>query len=265
MKTPLPPAGPIPRCTPGAAVLPTANGWRLELPAGAGGVYRLAQLDDYARLPRRRLVHTPGLTLRLRARASAADLPGTWGFGLWNDPFGLSFGFGGTAARLPALPNAAWFFHASRENHLALREDLPACGLLAATFQSPRIPSLLLAPALPGALLLAIRPLARLARRLAKRVIRQDAARLELDVTVWHEYRLDWAADGVRFAVDGQAVLETEIVPRGRLGLVLWLDNQYAAFTAEGHLRWGTLPHPACWLELSDLSVQRLSVDEANG
>jgi len=61
-------------------------------------------------------MHAPPCTFSLHARLSGTDLPGTWGFGLWNDPFGLSLGFGGQAARLPALPQAAWFMHASPPN-----------------------------------------------------------------------------------------------------------------------------------------------------
>jgi len=84
----------------------------------------LAQLDDYARTPRSRLSHTPPWTLQVRARASSVDLPGTWGFGLWNDPFGLSLGFGGgKPLRLPTLPQTAWFMQASRPNWLSLRDD----------------------------------------------------------------------------------------------------------------------------------------------
>ncbi len=72
---------------------------------------------------RSRLRHAPPWTFSLRARLSKADLPGTWGFGLWNDPFGLSLGFGGKPARLPALPQTAWFMHASPPNWLSLQDD----------------------------------------------------------------------------------------------------------------------------------------------
>ncbi len=77
------------RHTPGAIVSQTADGWRMELPTGPRGGYRLAQLDDYMQLPRRlfpwNLPMTPqeprGVTLSLRARLSASNLPGTWGCG----------------------------------------------------------------------------------------------------------------------------------------------------------------------------------------
>ncbi len=239
-----------PRCTPGAAVDRTTNGWRLDLPAGARGTYRLAQLDDYAALSRRHFPHTPPSALSLRARVSAANLPGTWGFGLWNDPFGFSLGFGGTAGRLPVLPNAAWFFHASPPNWLSFRDEIPARGFFAGTTRSPHLPSLLLAPGLLAAPLLAIRPLSRLLRRLAGQTVRQDAVALSTNVTTWHEYSIFWLREGVEFKIDGETILRTSISPAPPLGLVLWIDNQFAAWTPEGRLGYGTLDNPSAWLEI---------------
>ncbi len=66
-----------PRFTPGANALQIENGWRLEIPAGAAGFYRLAQLDDYASLPRSRFPHQPTTTLSLSCRViGAAPTPG---------------------------------------------------------------------------------------------------------------------------------------------------------------------------------------------
>jgi len=33
--------------------------------------------------------------------------------------------------------------------------------------------------------------------------------------------------------------LDTPVSPRPPLGLVIWMDNQYAAFTPDGELKWG--------------------------
>lgn len=250
--------GLVPRLAGGGTVKRQEGIWRLEIPAGARRTYRLAQLDDYARLPRGRFPHRPPLTLSLRARSSAADLPGTWGFGLWNDPFGLSLGFGGAAARLPALPNAAWFFQASPPNHLALREGLPAQGFFAATLRSPALPALLFAPLAPLLPLLAVRPLSRLVRRLAARFIRQDGAPLAVEADGWHVYTLQWTDAGCHFFVDRQEVLHSRIAPRPPLALVLWIDNQFAAWTPEGRIRWGLLDTPAAWLEMADLRLEPL-------
>jgi len=193
--------------------------------------------------------------LEVRVRVSDADLPGTWGFGLWNDPFTASLGLAGTARRLPALPQAAWFFYASPPNHLALHDTHPAQGLLAATFASRRIPALLLAVALPVVPLLAWPLTARWLRRVARRFVAEDALRLDLDPTDWHSYRLEWRADGVSFVVDGESCFSTPVAPCDPLGLVLWIDNQYAAFPPDGRLRFGISPNPSAWVELADLAI----------
>lgn len=232
------------------------NGWLLRLPAGTAGFYRVAQIDDYRYLPRHRFRWQPPVTLSLTAQVSATDLPGTWGFGFWNDPFSFSFGAKGSARRLPVLPNAAWFFYASPENCLSLRDDLPANGLLAAVFRSPLMPSILLAPALIGLPLLAVPASARWLRRLGRLVIQQDAKQVDVPVTQAHRYRLEWLAERVRFFVDGALLFETPLTPRGRLGLVIWIDNQYAAFTPQGNLRFGTLPNEPAQMQISQIRIQ---------
>jgi hypothetical protein len=232
--------------------------WRLEIPAGAAGVYRLAQLDDYRALSRRKLPWQPPLTFQVRARSSAQELPGTWGFGLWNDPFSFSLGLGGGGRRLPALPNTAWFFFASPPNHLSLRDDQPGCGALAQVFRSPRLPGLLLGLGLPALPFLLLPPAARILRHLARCLIRQDGASLTLDPTYWHTYTLAWQAEGVSFSIDSSPVFATVLAPRGPLGLVLWVDNQYAAFTPQGRLGYGFLANPQpAWVELAEVSVRQ--------
>jgi hypothetical protein len=95
--------------------------YRLSIPSGTADEYRLAQLDDYTKLNRKDFLLRSPLSLSLTARTSSNSISGTWGFGLWNDPFGLSLGFGGNPFRLPALPNAVWFFGASEESYLSFR------------------------------------------------------------------------------------------------------------------------------------------------
>ena len=217
-------------------------------------MYRLAQLDDYTHLSRAGFPWRPPLTLKLEARGPGPSLPGTWGFGLWNDPFSLSLGLAGTTRRIPALPNTAWFFFASPPNYLSLREDLPAVGPLAATFQSPKHqwPWLLAAPL--GLPLLLLPATARLLRRIARLVITQATAAIPdvisrpgapADQGTWRAYQLSWLPDRVRFIVDGVEIFHTEKTPQGPLGLVIWIDNQYAALPPDGRLTFGTLETPA--------------------
>lgn len=157
--------------------------------------------------------------------------------------------------RLPALPNAAWFFFASPHNHLALREELPGSGQLAAVFRSPRIPSLALAPAALALPMLASRPTSRWLRKQAARLVAQDAVSLDLDPTTWHDYTLNWQPNFVEFAVDERVVLRTSISLPGPLGLVLWIDNQFAAWRPDGSFAYGVLPAQDSWVEIQDLRL----------
>ena len=252
------------------------RGYRLSIPAGPATEYRLAQLDDYTQTSRGAFPLRPPLKLSLSARASNNSIPGTWGFGLWNDPFGLSLGFGGNPFRLPALPNAVWFFGASEESYLSfktlesrsrLRRDenentlhaksvtyaqleTAANGFLAQTFRSPSFHPLLI----PAGLAL---PFSRkMTRRLLGKVIGEDGTRLGLHVTQWHRYTLAWREDWVSFEIDGTPVLESPVSPKPPLGLVIWIDNQYAAFTPEGKIGFGVLENPEpAWLEVKDIEV----------
>ena len=274
-----------PRFTPDARVEEISRGstYRLSIPAGKADQYRLAQLDDYTKRPRGRFPLRFPITLSLSARVSSDSIAGTWGFGLWNDPFGLSLGFGGNPFRLPALPNALWFFGALKESYLSFASGLDtgekinrptrspvANGFIAQTFSSPKFhPLLILAGlALPFSRKLTRRILGRVidengvslwsptARR---RDLQEQAPALQslcVDPTQWHRYRLDWRENRVRFEVDETLVFESRVSPRPPLGLVIWLDNQYAAFTLEGKIGFGVLENsePA-WLEIKELEI----------
>ena len=238
-----------PRHSPGAHVTATENGWRMDIPAGDASAFRLAQLDNYSAFPRRRFPTRPPVTVSLRARASSDSTPGTWGFGFWNDPFEFSLGVRGRPFRLPALPNAAWFFHASNENYLSFA-DQPGNGFLAQTFRSPTFDLRLLSTAL-------LFPFSRkAARKQLSRIIREDGVRVQADPTEWRLYRLEWSPTRVACEVDNVRVLETVVSPRPPLGLVIWIDNQFAAFTPTGKIAAGVLasPEPA-WLEIADFHL----------
>ena len=243
--------------TPGATIGETEPGTlRLQIPAGPAGRYRLAQLDDYSGLPRKSSPWSPESVIQVQMRASSAMIPGTWGIGFWNNPFSLAILSGAEMLRLPALPEAAWYFFASSHNYLSFRDDLPAQGSLAATFSSPgrSNPWLLLAiPVLP---LLVIPPTARKLRKLIPKIIRQDSQALPIDPTRWHEYRLEWRKERATFQVDGQILFETKTAPDAALGFVVWVDNQYAAFPSDGRLRFGSLANPEpAWIELRQLTL----------
>jgi len=261
-----------PRFTPSARVeeiSQDSSHYLLSISSGKANKYRLAQLDDYALFPRRQFPHRAPLSLSLSARTSSESIPGTWGFGLWNNPFGLSIGFGGNPWRLPALPNAVWFFGASKENHLSF-SDKPANGFIAQAFRSPKFhPSLILAGlALPFS--------RKVTRGLLGEVIEEDGIQLwnqrarsrnstsklvesksgSVDPTQWHRYRFEWREKRVLFEVDEVRVFESAVSPNPPLGLVIWIDNQYAAFTPDGKIKFGVLENPEpAWLEVKDLEL----------
>ena len=233
------------RTTPEASITKTENGYLLKIPAGDSSAYRFAQIDDYFGLSRRKFPHH-ALTLSLRARTSSTIIPGTWGFGLWNDPFGMSLGFGANRFRLPTLPNAAWFFGASSENHLSF-SDKPAKGFLAQSFRSPKFHASLI----PAGLTLPFS--AKTTRRMLSKVIAEDSSTLSVDITQWHRYKLEWSLNRVAWYVDDAQVFESPISPNPPLGLVIWIDNQYAAFTPAGKISFGVLEGKEEWLEINDL------------
>lgn len=240
----------------GRVVEVSPGNWWLEIPSGPSDQYRLAQIDDYAHLQPREFYWQPPVQLSLRARVSAAELTGTWGFGFWNTPFTASLGLAGTTRRLPTLPNAAWFFFAGRPNHLAFWDNHPAQGFLAATFRSVALPGLLLAPGILAVPLLLWPATARLIRRMLRLLIREDGKLVLADPTAWHDYLLLWEDQQVVFKVDGGCVLSTPVVPCGKLGMVIWIDNQYVAFPPDGRLRMGSSSNPQpTWLEINALSI----------
>jgi hypothetical protein len=232
------------RATRNARIQPIENGWRLGIQKGDSLSYRDAQLDDYSQLPRHRFPHRPSPSLRislsLRARVSSISPAGTWGFGLWNDPFGL-----------PALPNAAWFFYASPQNYLSFTDNKPAQGFLAQTFRSPKFHPLLM---LAG---LALPFSRKLTRKLLSKIIDEDSATVSVDVTQWHRYRLEWEAMRTAWYVDDALVFETLVSPNASrpLGVIIWIDNQYATFTPEGKIAFGVLGNREEWLEVEEIVI----------
>jgi hypothetical protein len=226
----------------------------LWLPPTSGG-YADAQFDDYAPHGRTRTAFNwqPGVVLRLAARFSheVEQLQGTAGFGFWNAPFG------DPTINRPALPQATWFFFASSPSDLPLAASGPGRGWFAATLDAGRKTAVSLIPLAPFILLLNQSVLFR--RRLWP-LLRQrlaiSFAPIAVPLTAWHTYELAWLPGGCRFTVDGVPVLQTPHSPRGPLGFVCWLDNQYMVATNNGRFRWGVLPTTTTqWLEVQQLTI----------
>ena len=277
----------------------TVDGARLILPPASSTRYSDAQLDDYAGLSRRNFPHRPPLRLALRARFShsaesnrsdaedadrfsrsqarsddfsrpgaeatevattsvrfphlGSGLIGTAGFGFWNNPVGPQ-------SKIPALPQAIWFFYASPPSNLSLAFGLTGCGGKAACLDAGRASALAWAPVAPLVMLACRSP--RLYRAIWPRVERALMISERLlafkqgDATNWHTYELEWRRDGARWRVDGETVLETDRSPRGPLGFVAWIDNQYAVVTSQGNFKFGLLDAPfEQWMEVADVDL----------
>ncbi len=234
-----------PRVAGGGQVQATGQGWRLHIPAGGDRTYRLAQLDDYAGLPRRAFPHRAPARLQVRLRVTHPQAAGTWGIGWWNDPFGVGLGYGG-GLRLPVCPQAGWFFFAAPANYLAFHPTrTPARGFFAGVTRGCGASPLWLA--LPGLLALPLLWWPRVSdalRRLVAPCLQQAGVALTADPTRWHTYTLHWETEQMDFWLDGERVARLPLSPRGPLGFVLWVDNQYAAWPPGERPRWGLLPTP---------------------
>lgn len=230
---------------------------RLALPT-LGRRYADAQVDDTAGLPRARFRHRPPFRFHLRARASHAQPIGTLGFGLWNDPFALSVGLAGAARKLPAPPQALWFFYGSPPNDMAYAAPGVPCGWKAASLCSPHLPGAMVAAG--GLGLMALGVLRRWqagAVRWALSYVAASEARIDVDLADWHTYDLVWADSKADFLLDGELLLRVDRPPDPPLGFVAWIDNQYAVISRDKGVKFGVLPVPEPqWLELADLHLE---------
>ncbi len=191
--------------------------------------------------------------MQLRARFShpANELIGTAGFGFWNAPWGAP------TTRWPALPQAAWFFFASKPNHLPFAPPETGHGWFAATMDAATSHALVMLPIAP--LLLLLNQPAKWRRRLWPAMQRRmgiSHTDIQLPMHAWHTYELGWQADGCTFKVDEEVVLQTPFSPKGPLGFVCWIDNQFLVATANGRFKWGTIAtQNNQWLEVADLQL----------
>ena len=245
---------------------PSGSTLRLVVSGATARRYSDAQIDDYQGLPRRRFPWRPPLRLAVRARFShpaaddapvgiatpAAGLRGTAGFGFWNDPFLM------TGARVPVLPRAIWFFYGSPPSDMKLDLQTPGHGWKAATIDALRPVALLLAPLAPSAVLLMnVRSLYRVLWPSIQRALNVREAAVGVDMSEWHTYVIEWEAGWTHFAVDGETILGNAPSPRGPLGFVMWMDNQYMVVTPWGRLKWGLLDVPGSqWMEVDWFTLE---------
>lgn len=239
-----------------ATVEQTEEALRLVTTQTTADRYTNAQIDDYQGLPRRQFRWRPPLQMRVQARFSHPSglLQGTAGFGFWNDPFLM------TGWRWPTLPRAIWFFYGSPPSDMKLDLYTPGYGWKAATIDVLRWPFFALLPFAPLAVpLMKVRWFYQRCWPTAQRAIRVSETLLPVSMTDWHTYSLFWQKETVHFAVDGQAILDCRAAPRGPLGFVMWLDNQYMVVTPWGRFNYGLLASSQeQWLEVRQLTVAQI-------
>ncbi len=222
-----------------------------------GKKYSDAQFDDYGGLKRKDYLWRPGTHLALQARFShhQEELKGTAGFGFWNAPFG------DPSVRWLALPQAVWYFFGSKPGNLPLAESGPGRGWFVSTVDATRPAALVTLAASPAILLLnQITAIRSRVWPFIRQQMGMSYHQLDIDLREQHYYELHWLHEECRFSVDEELVYRTDHSPRGPLGFVSWMDNQYLVVTPRGRFKWGTIR--ICqeqWMEIENLKIDQIS------
>jgi hypothetical protein len=238
-------------------VIQSPDALRLTVPPTSASRYSDAQLTDYA--GKSDFLWRPPVSLTITARteltSTGNSLVGTAGFGFWNHPFV-------PGERGVRLPQAVWFFFSSAPSNMQLARGVPGPGWKAATIDATRWPFFALLPTAPLAVLLMRIPA--LYNRLwpiGQRAIGVSEYLLDTKLlTEMHTYTIDWQPKSVTFRVDGRAVHRSATSPRGPLGVIAWIDNQYAVVTPQGRFGFGLLPVR----QEQTLVLQSVNVNHAN-
>jgi hypothetical protein len=102
-----------------------------------------------------------------------------------------------------------------------------------------------------------VAPLRRIVFSLAEHFYRAAETLIPADPRMWHRYEIDWRLDSAQFRVDDSLVLSTPATPLPPLGLILWIDNQYALASPSKAFGFGVQGVGTDqWLEITDLKVE---------
>ena len=136
----------------------------------------------------------------------------------------------------------------------------PGPGWKAATIDAIRWPFFALLPtAIFAVPLMNINALYHTFWPIGQRAIGVSEAQVPVAMTEWHTYIIEWKEITAQFFVDGNVLLSCNTPPKGPLGFVLWLDNQYMVVTPWGRFGYGLLESPEeQWLEIRELRIANI-------
>jgi hypothetical protein len=223
---------------------------RLVVDGAREGELSDAEIDDHRTAPRWNLHWTPPLTLTVRARFShpASELCGTAGFGFWNDPFDW-------VGNVESPPNAIWFFYASPHSDMAFVRGVTGSGWKAALLNGGRMDRMTMAV---GNLIFRLPGMSRLIFSVAERRVRAAEKVLEVEMTDWHEYRLEWKPLEAVFSVDNRQVLRASDPPTVPLGFVAWVDNNATNMGPGKDFGFKRIPVARRqWMEVAYIKIER--------
>ena len=74
-----------------------------------------------------------------------------------------------------------------------------------------------------------------------------------------HIYEIEWLKNEARFSVDGNLVHQSPYSPKGPLGFIAWIDNQYAIVTPQGQFGFGYVGiEERQWLAIDSVLIETL-------
>jgi hypothetical protein len=224
---------------------------RLVVHGARSGELSDAEIDDHRTAPRWNLHWTPPLTLTVRARFShlTGGLYGTAGFGFWNDPFDW-------AGRVESPPNALWFFYASPDSDMAFARGESGSGWKAALLNAGRADRVTMAL---GNFLFRLPGMSKVIFSAAEKRLGAAEKVLDVKMTDWHEYRLEWKTSEAIFSVDGSEVLKAANPPTLPLGFVAWVDNNATTMGPGKDFDFKRIAVPQRqWMELAYVKINRI-------
>jgi hypothetical protein len=143
---------------------------------------------------------------------------------------------------------------------MALAKGVPGYGWKAGTFDARQWRFLAMAPFAPlGFLLMRVPSLYNRLWEIGQRAIGVSECLVEARLDVPHTYTIEWRENGAAFYVDELLIHVTPCSPKGPLGFIAWIDNQYAVVTPQGQFGFGYVAvEERQWLAIESVLIETL-------